>query len=125
MIEIAAIKLATSHLYGEAHECWYHGLVTLGHNTITSYTNFTHRLIESFDRKDPKVHFRELAWIKQTWSADAFISDFQRIVVMVTDISESRLIMLFTEALTEPLRGWVKSYRPTTLADAIRRTRDL
>ena len=44
---------------------------------------------------------------------------------MVTDISESRLIMLFTEALTEPLRGCVKSYRPTTLADAIRRTRDL
>ena len=44
---------------------------------------------------------------------------------MVIDISESRLIMLFTEALTEPLRGWVKSYRPTTLADAIRWTRDL
>ena len=44
---------------------------------------------------------------------------------MVTDISESKLIMLFTEALTEPLRGWVKSYRPTTLADAISRTRDL
>ena len=44
---------------------------------------------------------------------------------MVTDILESRLIMLFTEALTEPLRGWVKAYRPTTLADAINRTRDL
>ena len=44
---------------------------------------------------------------------------------MVTDISKSRLVMLFTEALTEPLRGWVKSYKPTTLADAIRRTRDL
>ena len=44
---------------------------------------------------------------------------------MVIDISESKLIMLFTEALTEPLRGWVKSYRPTTLADAIIRTRDL
>ena len=44
---------------------------------------------------------------------------------MATDISESRLIMLFTEALTEPSRGWVKSYRTTTLADAIRRIRDL
>ena len=33
--------------------------------------------------------------------------------------------MLFTEALTEPLQGWVKSYKPTTLADAISRTRDL
>ena len=44
---------------------------------------------------------------------------------MVTNISKSRLVMLFTEALTEPLRGWVKSYRPTTLADAISQTRDL
>ena len=44
---------------------------------------------------------------------------------MVTDISESRLIMLFTEALIEPLWGWVKSYRPTTIADAIRWTRYL
>ena len=44
---------------------------------------------------------------------------------MVTDISESRLITLFTEALTKPLRGWVKSYRPITLADAIIQTREL
>jgi hypothetical protein len=33
--------------------------------------------------------------------------------------------MLFTEGLTEPLRGWVKAYRPHTLQDAILRTRDL
>ena len=98
MIEIDAIKLATLHLDGEAHEWLYHKLVTLGHNTITSYTDFTQRLIERFDRKDPEVHFRELAQLKQTGSADAFISEFQRIAVMVTDISESRLIMLFTEA---------------------------
>ena len=44
---------------------------------------------------------------------------------MVTDVSESRLTMLFTEALTEPLRGWVKSYKPPTLQDAISRARDL
>ena len=120
-----AIKLATFHFYGEAHEWWYQGLVTLGHNTITSYPYFTQRLIEQFDRKDPEVHFRELAQLKQIGSADAFISEFQRIAVMVIDISESRLIMLFTEALTEPLQGWVKSYRPTTLADAISQTRHL
>jgi hypothetical protein len=45
--------------------------------------------------------------------------------VTVTDISEPRLIMLFTEGLTEPLRGWVKAYKPHTLQDAILRTRDL
>ena len=96
--------------------------MTLGHNTITSYPDFTQRLIE---RKDPEVHFRELAQLKQIGSADAFISDFHRITIMVTDISESRLITFFIEALTEPLQGWVKSYRPTTLAYSIRWTRDL
>ena len=44
---------------------------------------------------------------------------------MVSDISESRLIMLFMEALFEPLRGWVKAYRPITLQDSISRTLDL
>ena len=44
---------------------------------------------------------------------------------MVTDVSESRLTMLFIEALTEPLRGWVKTYKPLTLQDAISRPRDL
>jgi hypothetical protein len=33
--------------------------------------------------------------------------------------------MLFTEGLTEPLRGWVKAYKPPTLQDSIRHTRDL
>jgi hypothetical protein len=43
----------------------------------------------------------------------------------VTDISEHRLVMLFTEGLVEPLRGWVKSFKPETLHDAIIRTRDM
>ena len=41
MIETDAIKLDNFHFEGESHEWWYHGLVTLGHNTITSYTDFT------------------------------------------------------------------------------------
>ena len=44
---------------------------------------------------------------------------------MVTDITEPRLIMLFTEGLAEPLRGWVKAYKPVTFQDAIGRARDL
>jgi hypothetical protein len=36
MIESEAIIFATLHLEGEAHEWWYHGLVTLGHSHITS-----------------------------------------------------------------------------------------
>jgi hypothetical protein len=71
------------------------------------------------------LSFRDLAQLKQIGSADAYILDFQRISVMVTDISEARLVMLFTEGLTEPLRGWVKAYKPTTLQDAVNRARDL
>ena len=44
---------------------------------------------------------------------------------MVMDVSESRLVMLFIEALTKPLHGWVKAYKPSTLQDAINITRDL
>ena len=41
MKETYAIKLATLHLDGEAHEWWYYGLVTLGHVVVTSYLDFT------------------------------------------------------------------------------------
>jgi hypothetical protein len=44
---------------------------------------------------------------------------------MVPDISPARLLMLFTEGLLEPLRGWVKAFKPPNLQDAIWRTRDL
>ena len=41
MTETNVIKLATLHLDREAHDWWYHRLVTLGHNTISSYSEFT------------------------------------------------------------------------------------
>jgi hypothetical protein len=44
---------------------------------------------------------------------------------MVQDVSQSRLMMLFTEGLMEPLKGWVKAFKPTNLQDVTWRTRDL
>ena len=44
---------------------------------------------------------------------------------MITDISEATLILLFTKGLVEPLRSLVKAYRPTTLQEVVRRTREL
>ena len=41
---------------------------------------------------------------------------------MVMDVSENGLVMLFTEALNEPLRGWLKAYKPSTLQNTISRT---
>ena len=95
MTEVEAIKLATLHLDGDAHEWWYHGLVTLGHSSITLYLDFTQRIIERFDKKYPEIHFLELAQIKKIGSLEAFILDFHRLVVMVKDIYEAHVVMLF------------------------------
>jgi hypothetical protein len=58
MTESEAISFATLHLDGEAHEWWYHGLVTLGHNHITSYLEFTERLMERFDKERSRAPFQ-------------------------------------------------------------------
>jgi hypothetical protein len=100
-------------------------MVTLGHSHITSYREFTERLMDKFDRRDPKIHLRDLAQLRQTGTTKAFITEFQQVAITMTDISEPRMIMLFTEGLTKPLREWVKAYRPHTLQDAILRTQDL
>ena len=63
--------------------------------------------------------------MRQTSTPEAYIIDFQRMAVMVTYISQQMLVMLFMENLVEPLRGWVKSFRPTTLQEAIMRTQDM
>jgi hypothetical protein len=81
--------------------------------------------MDRFDKRDPEIHFRDLAQLRQTGTTETFILEFKRVTVEVTDISEPRLIMLFTEGVRKPLRGWVKAYWPHTLQDAIRRTRDL
>jgi hypothetical protein len=125
MTEAEEIKYATLHLEGEAHEWWYHGLVTLGHTNITSYVDFTQSLMDKFDKKDPEIHFRELAQLRQTGTPEAYITYFHRMAVMVTDISQQILVMLFMEGLVEPLRGWVKAFRPTTLHEAIMRSQDM
>jgi hypothetical protein len=44
---------------------------------------------------------------------------------MVQDVSQARLMMLFTKGLMEPLRGWVKDFKPTNLQESIWKTRDL
>jgi hypothetical protein len=122
MTETEAISFMTLHLEGEAQEWWYRGMVTLGHSPITSYRDFIDRLMDRFDMKDPEIHFRDLAHLWKTDTTEAFITKFQWVAMAVMDISEPRLIMLFTEGLIEPLRGWVKAYRPPTLQDTILHT---
>jgi hypothetical protein len=70
MTESEDTNFTTFHLDGEAHEWWYHGLVTLGHSHITLYLEFTKRLMERFDRRDPELHFRDLTQLRQTGSVE-------------------------------------------------------
>jgi len=105
MMELDAIKFATLYLEGKAHEWWYHGMTTLGHAHITSYTEFTQRLMDRFDQGDRELHFRELTQLRQTGSVETFIEEFQRIAVMVPYVLEYRLVMLFSEGITDPLHG--------------------
>ena len=105
MTKTDAIKLAILHLDGEAHEWWYHGLMTSGDDTTTSYSDFTERLMGKFDKRYPDIHFRELEQLKQTSKADAFVREFQIVAIMVIDVSEGRLVILFTLALKDHLCG--------------------
>ena len=100
-------------------------MATLGHSTVTTYDEFTRRVVERFDRRDPEQRFVELTKLKQTGSAETYISDFLRVSVMVPDLSAARMVYMFMEGLSEPLRGLVRSNRPATLQDAISRTQDL
>ena len=74
MNDTKAISFVTLHLEGEEHEWWYHELVTLGHSRITFYREFTDRLMDRFDRKDPEIHFRDLSQLRQTGTTKAFIT---------------------------------------------------
>ena len=55
-----AIQFSSLHLKGVAQEWWHYDLVTLGHDQVTSYVEFTERLIDRFDGKDLKLNFKEL-----------------------------------------------------------------
>jgi hypothetical protein len=64
MTEIEAINFATLHFEGEAHEWWHHGLVMFGDSHITSYREFTERLMDRFDRRDPENPFQGFSLVE-------------------------------------------------------------
>lgn len=76
MFEEEAIKFATLHLESVVHEWWYHGMVTQGHDSITTLEEFNQRLMERFDRKDPKIYLRELAQLRQDDTIEHYVAVF-------------------------------------------------
>lgn len=64
IVKQEAIKMAVLHLEGEAHDWCFHGLTTLGHAQIVSYEDFTRRMVEHFNQRDPEASFRELTQLR-------------------------------------------------------------
>jgi len=64
MMELDSIKFDTLYLEVKDHEWWHHGITTLVHVHITSYRDFTQRLMDIFDQDGPKINFRELTQLR-------------------------------------------------------------
>ena len=72
---------------------------TLGYTNVISYSKFTRRLVERFNRKDPKAPFMSLAKLKQSINAKTYISEFLRLSIMVPDLSVARRVYMFIDGL--------------------------
>lgn len=51
--------------------------------------------------------------------------EFQQLSILVTKISERRLLVLFMDGLMDPLRGWIKALNSKILREAIKKYRDM
>ena len=63
--------------------------------------------------------------MKQVGTPEAYMLEFVKLSVMVSDVSMASLVLLFTEGLIEPFIRLVKSHNTTTLKDDMNFTRDL
>lgn len=124
MVEDEAIKYATLHLEGIAHEWWHHGQLVLGHKQINTYAVFTERFIDRFDSKDPELHLKDLTLLRQTNTVEQYISEFEKLAVLVTKITERQKTVIFIDGLFDTIKGWVKSLNPP-LQTTIKRAREL
>lgn len=80
------MQFATLYLEDMAYDWWHHGLITHGHGEITNFDEFSQRILDRFERKDEDF-FRELAALQQRSTMEAYVEEFQKISVMVPNIS--------------------------------------
>ena len=56
--------------------------------------------MERFERKDPELPFKEIAQLKQVGTHEAYMLEFEKLSVMVSDVSMASLVLLFNKGLT-------------------------
>lgn len=125
MVEWEAVQFAVIHLTGTAYEWWHNGLVTRDHGTIESFEVFANKLLDRFERQDANEYFDELATIRQKTNVADYVEEFQKISMMITNVAEDRIIHFFVKGLSDPIRGWVKAFKPQTVDEAVGRALDL
>ena len=91
MVGEDALKMFILHLEGESNDWWFHGLITLGNDHISSYEGLSNSLMERLDRKDHEIPFKELAQLNQGGTPKAYMLEFEKLLVMVFDVSMARL----------------------------------
>ena len=118
-----ALQFSILHLEGTAHEWWHNGLLSLGHQNVTSYQEFSQKLIKRFDQVQPEWYFKELAHLKQHGTVEEFANEFQKLSVTVPDFSQRRLTYLFVEGLKDPIKNIVNPLEPQTVEEAIQKAK--
>ena len=63
--------------------------------------------------------------MKQTKSINEYIEEFQKVAIMVPDMSEKRIFYLFLDGLEDSIKGLVKAFSLSTLQEAIKRSLQL
>ena len=96
MAERDDIKLEALHIYGEAINWWFPAMNTLVHDQVVTYEECTLILAKRFDGRDTDISFHELAHIRQVGTPESYTKEFEKVAVMVSDISEARPLLLFT-----------------------------
>lgn len=71
-----------------------------------------------FGHEDMVVNIQRLQELRQTSSAEHYVSSFERVALEVGNMDPTMLTALFLTGLKEPLRAAVRNHNPTNLASA-------
>ena len=115
MKESDAIQFASLYLEDVAYDWWYHGMTTQAHDQVTTFDDFSQRVIDRFDLKDDEEYFKEFSKLKQTKLVNESIEEFQKVVVMLPDMRKNRIVYLFLDELKYSIKGLVEAFSPSTL----------
>ncbi|KAH9318122.1 hypothetical protein KI387_019891, partial [Taxus chinensis] len=67
----------------------------------------------------------ELAQVRKEGMVEEYVVEFERLSIMIMNVTEKRLIVLFIKDLNEPLKGLVRAFDPLSFQEVIKKSLDL